>query len=74
MTIYEKSVLREREESYRKGKAQGIAEGKANAMYSAALLLSQKNNLSFGSVLDILEVPEEEKPMYLDRYRNDGNA
>ena len=70
MTIYEKSVLREREESYRKGKAQGIVEGK----YSSALLLSQKDNLSFGSVLDILEVPEEEKPIYLDRYRNDGNV
>ena len=58
MTIYEKSLLRDR----------------AKVIYSMALLISQKDNCSFESVLEKLDIPESERPAYLERYSRECNA
>ena len=72
MTIYQKSVQQEREEALKIGKVEGIAEGSTNTMYSVALLLSRKDNCSFESVLEKLEVSEADMPIYLERYRREN--
>ena len=86
MTVYQKSVQKEREQALKigrdegmaegisKGMAEGISKGMANAIYSTALLLSRKEKCSFESVLDKLEIPESERPAYLERYSRECNA